>query len=113
MLRLNPPATNPPAAPDGVVPSELKVRRYPPATNATAAPDGLVPSELKVRRYPPPPTPLQPPTGVSRPVKQARKPAEKTSIKMRLKPFLVLDLSCLGAWYFDTSPGLVRPALQA
>ena len=33
---------------------------------ATAAPDGLAPSELKVRSYTTPPTPLQPPTGLSR-----------------------------------------------
>ena len=38
--------------------------------------------------------PPQPPTGSNRLVKQARNPAEKTSIKMRLKPFFVQDLGC-------------------
>jgi hypothetical protein len=36
------------------------------ATNAPAAPDGLAPSELKARSYTTPPMPLQPPTGLPR-----------------------------------------------
>ena len=55
-------------------------------------PTGLSRRSSRFAATPPPPTPLRPPTGLSRLVKQARNPAEKTSINMRLKLFLVQNL---------------------
>ena len=55
-----------PCSPRRARPVGAEGSQLPHAANATAAPDGLAPSELKVRSYPPPPTPPQPPTGLPR-----------------------------------------------
>ena len=61
-----PPRHHHPCSPRRACPVGAAGLPLPPATTTPTAPDGLSPSELKVRSYPTPPTPLQPPTGLSR-----------------------------------------------